>query len=135
MGTVIAAIFVAGLLGGLTDWLFMGVLFHDAYNTYPEIWWPAIRDGETRSAIIWSSVLGFVMTGGVVTLCAIAGATTVWSGLGIGLIAFFAGPFAVIIINGQFVKTDIWMTLSHCLGYLARMLIAGAAAGLILPLA
>ncbi len=135
MWTVIAAILAAGLLAILTDWLFMGVLFHEAYNSFPEIWWPQVRDGETRGAFVWSTVLGFVMTAGVVALCAMAGAGTLWSGLGIGLVAFFAGPFAVIIINGQFVKTDVWVMLSHCLGYLARMLLAGAAAGLILPLA
>ena len=27
---IIAAIAVAGTLGSVTDWLFMGVLFHDA---------------------------------------------------------------------------------------------------------
>lgn len=135
MWTVIAAILAAGLLAILTDWLFMGVLFHDAYNSYPEIWWPGIRDGETRGAMIWSSLLGFVMTAGVVTLCAAAGTGSLWGGLSIGLLCFIAGPLPIIFINAQFVKTDVWVMLSHCLGYLARMLIAGAAAGLILPLA
>jgi hypothetical protein len=132
MGTAVA-ILVAGAAGSLTDWLFMGLLFRDATNTYPEVWWPNVRDGETRGAIIWSSVLGLVMTAAVVALCAVAGAATLWSGLVIGLLAFLAGPFALVLINAQFVKTDVWTMVSHCLGYLARMLIAGAAAGVILP--
>ncbi len=134
MWTVIAAILVGGLVAILSDWLFMGVLFHDAYNSYPEIWWPQVRDGETRGAVVWSSILGFVITAGVVALCAVAGAASLWSGLGVGLLAFIAGPFPILLINAQFIKMDVWVLLSHNLGYLARMLIAGAAAGLILPL-
>jgi hypothetical protein len=134
MWTVLAAILVGGLVAILTDWLFMGVLFHDAYNSYPEIWWPGVRDGETRGAVIWSCALGFVMTAGVVALCAVAGAGSLWSGIGVGFIAFLAGPLVIILINAQFVKTDVWIIVSHSLGYLTRMLIAGAAAGLILPL-
>lgn len=134
MGTVVAAILVGGLVAILTDWLFMGLLFHDAYNSYPEIWWPGVRDGETRTAMIWSVLLGFVMTAGVVALCAVAGVGSLWGGIGVGFLAFLAGPLVIILINAQFVKTDVWLMLSHSLGYLARMLIAGAAAGLILPL-
>ena len=135
MWTVIAAIVVAGLLGVLTDWLFMGLLFHDAYNTYSEVWRPGVREGHATGAIIWSSVLGFVMSAGVVALCVVAGVHEAWSGLCVALLAWLAGPPVVIIIANMFVKMDAKITVAHCLGYLARMLIAGAAAGLILPLA
>ncbi len=134
MGTVVAAILISGLVAILTDWLFMGVLFHESHNSYPEIWWPGVRDGETRSAMIWSVVLGFVMSAGVVALCAVSGADSVWDGLGIGFLAFLAGPLVIVLRNAQFVKSDVWLILSYSLGYLARKLIAGAAAGLILPL-
>jgi hypothetical protein len=134
MWTVIAAIAVSGFLGILTDWLFMGVLFHDAYNRYPEVWRPGVREGA-RGAIIWSSVLGFVISAGVVALVAVAGAGALWSGLGVAFLAWLAGPLPLLLINHLFVKIDAKITVSHCLGTLARMLIAGAAAGLILPLA
>lgn len=134
MWTVLAAIAIAGVVGSFTDWLFMGVLFHDAYNTYPEVWRPHIREGGARGAIIWSTVLGLVMSAAVVALCAVAGAGTLWSGLGVAFLAWLAGPPAVIIIANMFVKMDARITFAHCLGYLVRMLIAGAAAGLILPL-
>lgn len=134
MGPVVAAIIVAGLLAILTDWLFMGVLFREAYKSYPEVWWPGVRDGETRTAMIWATILGFVMSAGVVALCAVAGVTTVWGGLGVGFLAFVAGPPAVLLISVMFVKMDAWVVLGHTLAYLARMLIAGVAAGLILPL-
>jgi hypothetical protein len=134
MGMLIAAIMAAGILGTFTDWLFMGVLFHDAYNTYPEIWRPGIRDGKEKAAILWASGLGFVMSAGVIALCALVGVGGVWSGLGVAMLVWIAGPLTVIVVNGLFVKLDTRITFAHCLGYLARMLIAGAAAGLVLPL-
>ena len=134
MGILIAAILAAGILGTFTDWLFMGVLFHNAYNTYPEIWRPGIRDGKDKAAILWAGALGFVMSAGVIALCALVGAGGVWSGLGVALLVWIAGPLPILVINGMFVKLDSRITFAHCLGYLARMLIAGAAAGLVLPL-
>ena len=132
MGMILAAIVAAAVPASLTDWLFMGVLFHESYNTYPEIWWPGVRDGETRGAVVWSSVLGVVMTAGVVVVCQLAGSSGIWHGLIIAFAMFLAGPFALLLINFQFVKTDLWQLVSHLLGYLARFLIAGAAAGLML---
>jgi hypothetical protein len=134
MGMLIAAILAAGILGTFTDWLFMGVLFHDAYNAYPEIWRPGIRDGKERTAILWASALGFVMSAGVIALCALVGVGGIWSGLGVALLVWIAGPLSVIVVNGLFIKIDWKITVAHYLGYLARMLVAGAAAGLVLPL-
>ncbi|HEY4944110.1 MAG TPA: hypothetical protein VII56_21970 [Rhizomicrobium sp.] len=130
---LIAAAFGAGTVGMFTDWLFMGVLFHDAYNVFPEVWRPGIRDGKERSAIIWASVIGYVMSGGVVALCAIAGAHGIVAGLEIAALTWLAGPFVVILVNGFFIKIDGKITFAHCLGWLARMALAGIAAGLVLP--
>jgi len=128
---IIIAIAVAGTLGSLTDWLFMGVLFHDAYNRHPEIWRPGIRDGGDRGAIIWSSVLGYAVTAAVVALCALARVRGVWGGLEVGVLVWIAGPTLVVIINGMFIKLDPKITFTHGLGYGARILMAGLAAGLV----
>ena len=127
-----AAVVIAGTLGSLTDWLFMGVLFHDAYNRYPEVWRPGVRDGKNRGAIIWSSVLGYVMTAAVVALSSLAHVTSIQGGLEIGALAWLAGPVVVIVINNMFVKIDGKITVAHCIGYGARLLLAGAAAGIAL---
>lgn len=130
---ILTAILTAAVPALLTDWLFMGLLFHEAYNTYPEIWWPGVRDGETRGALIWSTILGVLMSAAVVLVCSLAGRPSLWRDAVIALVMFVAGPFALLLINFQFVKTDLWQLVSHLLGYLVRFLIAGAAAGLILP--
>ena len=130
---VIAAALGSGIVGGFTDWLFMGLLFHDAYDRFPEVWRPGIRAGTERSAVIWSSVLGIVMSAAVVALCFVTGARGIAMCLEIAALAWLAGPFVVVVVNGFFIKLDNKITIAHCLGWLARMLIAGAAAGLVLP--
>jgi hypothetical protein len=136
MLSIIAAIGIAGLLGSFTDWLFMGMLFHDAYNRHPEVWRPGVRGGESQGAIIASSALGFVYTAAVVALCVIAHVTGVAGGLVVAALSWLAGPPVVIIINGLFIKIDPRITIAHCLGYGARSLLAGLAAGIALvPLA
>jgi hypothetical protein len=131
--TLVAAALGAGTIGAFTDWLFMGVLFHDAYNRFPEVWRPGLRDGAERSAIIWSSVLGYVMSAGVVALCAISGSRGIAAGLTISGLAWLAGPFVVVVVNSFFIKIDGKITFAHCLGWLARMALAGIAAGIALP--
>jgi hypothetical protein len=129
---LIAATFGAGTIGAFTDWLFMGLLFHEAYNKYPEIWRPGIREGTERSAIIWASLLGYVMSGAVVALCVIAHAHGIVAGLKLAALVWLAGPFVILVVNGFFIKLDGKITFAHCLGWLARMALAGAAAGYVL---
>lgn len=131
----LAAIVLAGLLSLLTDRLFLRVLFREAFESYPEIWWPGIRDGETRLAVVLSSILGLLLTAGVVVLCEISGCTTAWAGAGIGMIVFTTGPFAVLMCNMLYVKADVWVLVANNLAYLSRALIAGTVAGTIVPLA
>jgi hypothetical protein len=128
---LIGAAIAAGLLGGLTDWLVMGVLFHDAYNTYPEVWRPGIAGGQDKGAVILSALIGFVMTAAIVALCVLAGVNGIAGGLGVALLAWIAGPLALTIINSRFIKTDPRLILSHALGYLMRFALAGIAVGLV----
>src|SRR5450432_3621089 len=132
MWMILAAIAVAGTVGSLTDWLFMGVLFHDAYHRYPEVWREGVIGGANRGPIIWASVLGYLMTAGVVGLCVMAHVRSVAAGLEVGALAWLAGPPVVIIVANMFVKMDPKITVAHCAGYAARLLLAGAAAGFVL---
>jgi hypothetical protein len=131
---VIGATVAAGVLSSFTDWLFMGVLFHDAYNHHPEVWRPAIAAGQDKGAILLSAVIGFVMSAAIVALCCIAQVRSVSGGLLVGVLAWIAGPLALMIINGLFIKLDIRIIGAHSFGYLARFSLAGIAAGLALPL-
>jgi hypothetical protein len=126
---LVAGVFGAGTLAAFTDWLFMGVLFHDAYNRHPEVWWPDIRDGKDTGPVIWSCAIGYIMTFAIFILCQWADVHRIASGLAVAAVAWIAGPLSVVVINGFFVRLDPQITFSHSVGYLARFAIAGATAG------
>ena len=125
-----AAILAGGGFAVLTDWLFLAVLFREARSSYPEVWWPTIRDGDTTAAKIWTVLLVFVASAGVVLLCQAAGAKGVIPCLTIAGLAFLA-PAAFLLSAFQFVKTDLWVMVAQGLAWLCRLLIAGLAAGLL----
>jgi len=131
---IIGAALAAGVLGSLTDWLFMGVLFHHAYNRYPEIWRSAIAAGQDKSAVLYSAAIGFVMSAAIVALCAVAQVRSVEAGIAVASLAWVAGPLSLMIINGLFIKLDARIIAAHSFGYLARFALAGIAARLTLPL-
>lgn len=96
------------------------------------MWRPGIAAGTEKSAILLSVGIGFVMSFAIVGLCWLAGVTTIGGGLALSLLAWIAGPLAIMVINGLFVKLDIRIVVSHSIGYLLRFVLAGAAAGLAL---
>src|ERR1700689_3055186 len=87
---LIAAVLGSGIAASFSDWFFMGVLFHDRYNTYPETWWPR-RKADTR-AILYSTALGFITSAAVIGLCVMLGASDLKSALTVALLAWAAGP-------------------------------------------
>jgi hypothetical protein len=133
---LIAAILVAGTLGTMTDWLFFGVLFHDRYLKYPEVWWPGIRDkaGDKR-AIILSCIVSFLTAAGMVVLCAYTATNTISRAVVLSVLVWLAGALVATITNGLWVKTDPMLTVMHSLGHLARTLLAGIAGAIALQLA
>jgi hypothetical protein len=129
---LIAAIVVAGLISSFTDWLFMGVLFHERYQEYPEVWWPRSGPGAERAAIISSTALGFITSAAVVLLCDVANTHGILSALTVAGLAAAAGPLVISPTTGMWVKIDPLVTASHTVGYILRFLIAGLAAGVVL---
>ena len=130
---IVAAVFAAGTLASFTDWFFMGMLFHDRYQVHPETWWP--RAGNETMPILYSTALGYITAAAVMWLCALAGVDSVMSGLKVGFIAWLAGSFVQVATTHIWVRIDLKVSLAHALGYLARFLIAGIAAGIALPMA
>jgi hypothetical protein len=131
---IVAAVFVAGTLASFTDWFFMGMLFHDRYQVFPETWWPRDKSTETMP-ILYSTALGYITPAAVMWLCALAGVDSVMSGIKIGFIAWLAGSFVQVATTHIWVRIDLKVSIAHALGYLARFLIAGIAAGIALPMA
>ncbi|HWA03628.1 MAG TPA: hypothetical protein VG819_08870 [Rhizomicrobium sp.] len=129
---IVAGVLAAGIAANFTDWYFMGVLHHDRYRTHPDTWWPRERS-DTRP-IVYSSALSFITAAAVVALCAMAGVDGIWSGIKVAFIAWLAGPFVQVVTTQIWVRMDWHVSVAHALGYLARFLIAGIAAGIVLPM-
>ncbi len=130
---ILLAVLLAGTISTFTDWLFMGVLFHDRYNRYPEVWWPGLHDKrpDTR-AILISSALAYLTALAIVGLCIYGHAYTVPRALFLAFLAWVAGPLVMQVTNGFWIKTDPLITVSHAGGWLVRFLVSGAVAGLFL---
>jgi uncharacterized protein DUF1761 len=129
---LVAAVVVSGTLATFTDWLFMGVLFHQHYNRYPEVWWPEFREKGDKRAIIYSSVLAYVTSAAIVALCWAAQSHGFAAALLLSLLAWIAGPVVVLVTNGFWIRIDPRVTFAHTLGWFARFMLAGAAAGFVL---
>jgi hypothetical protein len=131
-GMIILAIIVAGVAATFTDWLFMGVLFHDRYMKHPEVWREGIVGGDNRIAIVYSSALDFVAAAGIVALCVLADIHTLWPAVGVAVFAWIAGPLVIMITNGFFMKLDWAIIGAHCAGYLVRFLLGAVAVAIFL---
>ncbi|HTQ13253.1 MAG TPA: DUF1761 family protein [Rhizomicrobium sp.] len=129
---IVAAVIAAGVVSSFSDWYFMGVLFRGRYVKYPDTWWPRAGQKDETKPILYSTAIGFVTAAGVIALCALAGASDFRSALTVAVIAWAAGPLVVSVTNGLWIRIDPRVTFAHCLGYLARFVIAGIAAALVL---
>jgi hypothetical protein len=125
--TVVAA----GVAASFTDWLFMGVLFHDKYNAHPEIW--RKPPGSPDSALIlFSTALGLVATVAFAALCWRLGLHGYARTLKFALGVWAAGPLPVIVTNALWIKFHPSIAVSHALGWLARLSATAIAATLLL---
>jgi len=119
------AIGLSGLATTFTDWLFMGVLFHNKYLATPEIWRLKPGQSETRG-IVLSSLLG-------VSSCAAFLYFYIWSGtpfvypatLQIAFLFWVAAPVPIIFSNIVWIKMHPLLGVSHSLGWLARFVVTG----------
>jgi hypothetical protein len=125
------AILASGVVASLTDWLFMGVLFHEKYLAFPEVWRKKPGEPETL-LIVCSQIVGlascivFVLVGARFEL-------HTWSSLLKFASANWAmGPFPILIQNGMWMKVHPQITAAHLTGWLARLAVCAAAVMLIL---
>jgi hypothetical protein len=121
---------LSGIAGSFTDWLFMGVLFHDKYNAHPEVWRPGRTDARK---ILISTLIGAVGSAAAFAYLLVrAGDITLGHSLAWAALVWIAGPLPLLVINGQWLKIHPLVTCAHALGWLARFAVtAGIAAWLI----
>ncbi len=129
----VVAVIVATLVTSLTDWYFMGVLFHDKYLTHPEIWRgkPGDRKAE-RLAIALSTLLGLFSCAVFIHVCAHFGLLGWHAAIAFALGCWLAVALPLILTNALFIKLHPLNALAAALGWLVRLLISAASAHLFL---
>ena len=77
---------IAGLvLASLADWLFAGVLFHDRYQTHPEVW---RINGANPRALIYSQLMTIPTVIGMEILLVWTGSTEMLHALHVALLVW-----------------------------------------------
>jgi hypothetical protein len=122
------AVVVSGLGASFTDWLFMGVLFHNKYLETPETWRSKPGQPEVTN-IVASTVIGFVSCAAFIYLCYWTGALSVHNAsLRMAVLVWLAAPLPLILTNTLWIKMHPLLGLSHSLGWLARFVVTALVA-------
>ena len=130
-GRFLLTVLAAGIGSSITDYLFMGVLFHDKYNAYPEVW--RSPKGDDKRAIAISTAMGFVVCAIFTFACyrlkfqfypmsvPVKLALAVW--------AMAALP--IVISNSVWMKLHPQIAVAHALGWLAKFVVTAVAVRLL----
>jgi uncharacterized membrane protein (GlpM family) len=119
------AVLLSGFATSITDWLFMGVLFHKKYLATPEIWRIEAGQNDTRS-IVLSSLLGVLSCAVFLYFCVrfeiiLSHRTTLHA----SLLVWLAAAVPIIFSNIVWIKMDPLLGVSHSLGWLVRFVFTG----------
>jgi hypothetical protein len=75
-GRFIIVVLIASVATSFSDWLFMGIVFHDKYLASPEIWRSSAGRNERR-LVICSQLVGVLSVGWLVRFI-VTGLLAVW---------------------------------------------------------
>jgi hypothetical protein len=125
------AVLVAGFISSLTDWFFGGILFHDKYSAYPEVWRPSVARSETP-AVAWSIALGFLACAAFIAACVVCQVHGYNRALTLAGLCWLMAPVPLVITNALFIKLHPLTVVSSALGWLARLIVAALAASFLL---
>jgi hypothetical protein len=115
---------VSGLVASFTDWLFMGVLFHEKYLESPEVWRTSIPQGRK---IGYSELIGLISSAGFAWLLMAHQLQALPVALTAAVVVWLASAVPVIFTNVLWMKLHPALGLSHSAGWLARLVITAVA--------
>jgi hypothetical protein len=125
-----------GMVGSLTDWLFMGDLLYKRFNPHPEIWrFSSGQKGHRLTemrAIAWSTPLPFLTCAVFALLCAHLELHAIGATAALALAIWLIAPLPLLIVHSLFMKIHPAIVVSYSLGWLAKLLVSALAVTLIL---
>ena len=117
------------IVASLSDWLFMGVLFHESYKVFPEVW----RDAkDERRRILIAQAFSAMTSVGFVLLAAKLQIVQFEPAIKLAAMIWVIGPLPLLLGNHLFMKLDPKVTLSHALGWLVKLSLIGCVSGWLL---
>jgi intracellular septation protein A len=126
------AALVAGLvLASLADWLFAGVLFHEKYQAYPEVW---RVNGTNPKALMMAQALTIPTVVGLVTLMQITGRLELMPALVLAALVWVIAAAPAILANGIYIKLHPAIIVTHTIGWLVKLALIAAVASYLLRL-
>jgi hypothetical protein len=117
------ALLAAGVVTSLSDWLFFGVIFHGKYRETPNVW----RTTKEGTKIMWSTILAVLGAAAFLFLCNRLQIHGLRGAFRAALAVWVAAGLPITVTNALYVRHAPVLAVSHALGYLARLAIAGTA--------
>ena len=125
------AAMIAGLVvASLVDWLFAGLLFHDRYQAYPEVW---RVNGANPKALIAAQALTIPTVLGLIVLMQWTGRVSLAPALAMAALVWAIAAAPAILANGLYIKLHPYIVASHTVGWLAKLAAVAVVASFILP--
>jgi hypothetical protein len=124
------AALAGAILAGLADWLFAGTLFRSRYQQHPDTWRSGAQDPRRSAAAM---ALSLLTAGAFVALASKLGQSDPRGALKLAAMIWLIGPLPLILANAIFIRIDHLVTASHAAGWLAKLLLIGAATAYFLP--
>jgi hypothetical protein len=131
-GRVALAILFSGFAASMTDWFFGGVLFHEKYLAYPEVWRRRAGEPGEGGAIAWSILLGFLTCGAFVLACLLFHVRGYGAAILFAAAIWLIAPLPLLITNALFIKMHPLNVVALALGWLVKLLLAAVAVGWLL---
>ena len=126
------ALAVASVATSFSDWYFMGVLLHDKYLSYPEVWRHRGDKRRESLAVMWSTLTGVLSAGAFLWLAARLGVAADDRVFLLAAGLWLAAPVPLLLTQAAFIKTPFLNTVAALLGWLVRFALFAVTARLIL---
>ena len=121
---------LSSVIASFTDWLFMGVLFHDKYLAHPEVWRDA--NGKNTDKIVISQGIGVVSSAAFTVLLAHHSHRDLTHDVVLAVVVWLAGAVPITAQNWVWMKLHPLIAASQAVGWLARFLITAVLAAFLL---
>ena len=129
---IVTAVVLANVFVSLSDWLFFGVLWHEKYGAFPEVWRrPRGGSGEGR-AVALSAVVGALTPTVFVVLCRLESLSHPGQVITLAVAVWILSAVPALVWSYLFVKTHPLILTGGLLGWLVRLLISAGVVVLVL---